>query len=78
MGLINDIHDSLKRNVLITPVKARYWILIKVRRLVKWQVISNEDIRQKRRRHGIANNCKTVFHQIFKGILGRNGTRNLL
>jgi hypothetical protein len=27
MGLINDIHDTLKRNVLIIPVKARFGVL---------------------------------------------------
>jgi len=43
MGLINDIHDNLKRNVLITPVKARFLKYFKIWCFTKWKNLLNEN-----------------------------------
>ncbi len=47
MGLINDIHDNLKRNVLITPVKARFLKYLKIWCFTKWKNLLNENNCQK-------------------------------
>jgi len=44
MGLINDIHDNLKRNVLITPVKAKFGVLQNGKVYQLKLTVKNEDM----------------------------------
>jgi hypothetical protein len=67
MGIINDIHDHLKRNVLITPVKARFGDL-QAGKLYQMKIsVKNEDVMAQRI---TVRPCSTKYAKAFQAELG--------
>lgn len=78
MGLINDIHDSLKRNVLITPVKAKFGYL-QVGKVYQMKItIKNEDMISQRitLRPCQSKNCKVFQNEM--GLIAMGLTRDII